>query len=108
MRVYTIFILCVLYVSVDAWIGVIGNDPTSKHPGHCFTNDRNIGSMKKLEVKRIEGECAEARCEENKDIKLTGCAPVNVLPPCRIVDGDMSKPFPECCYEIMCPEGHKM
>ncbi|KAG5880862.1 hypothetical protein JTB14_017789 [Gonioctena quinquepunctata] len=108
MGVYTIFILCVLYVSVDAWIGIIMDDPTSEHPGHCFTNERNIGSMEKFEVKRLEGECAEARCRENKDIKLTGCGPIAVRPPCIVFEGDLSEPFPKCCYEIICPEMHNV
>lgn len=32
------------------------------------------------------------------------CAPIGVKPPCHVGPGNLSKPFGQCCHEIVCPE----
>ncbi|KAJ8924582.1 hypothetical protein NQ315_000731, partial [Exocentrus adspersus] len=75
-----------------------------EHDGHCYTDSNNIGALKVDEERRIEGQCVMARCLENKDISLFGCGVVGVAPPCYVAEGDLSKPYPDCCFEIKCPE----
>lgn len=36
------------------------------------------------------------------------CIVVNVEPPCTVEKGDLSKPYPDCCFEIKCPEKAKL
>ncbi|CAH1170026.1 unnamed protein product [Phaedon cochleariae] len=103
-----IVILCILCVlSANAWVGIIRSDPRSNHLSHCYSSSHNIGSMEKGEEKRLANQCAVARCRENRDIGLSGCGSVAIEPPCHIVKGDLSKPYPLCCYEIECPEGFR-
>ncbi|XP_074032377.1 uncharacterized protein [Leptinotarsa decemlineata] len=106
MRGYIIIFLCVLFVSVDAGTGTIHFHHSNRFRGYCFSS--TVGSMENGEERRLEGLCAIAICENNGNIRISGCAPVEVPPPCSVVDGELFKPFPECCFEIECPKGHEI
>ncbi|KAJ3661900.1 hypothetical protein Zmor_006276 [Zophobas morio] len=95
-----ILVITVIFIKTEAWIGVI--EFSGNYTSHCYAEQYNIGSMEENETRRIQGLCAEAVCQKDRSIKLTGCAPMMVKPPCYMVDGNISKPFPTCCYEIRC------
>ncbi|XP_060525060.1 uncharacterized protein LOC132701279 [Cylas formicarius] len=86
-----------------AWVGLIKRDPsTPDADGYCYSGMYELGSFEKSETKRIGDLCAVATCQEDRDILLSGCAPIQARPPCYVMPGILSKPFPDCCYEIKC------
>ncbi|XP_028136843.2 uncharacterized protein LOC114331456 isoform X2 [Diabrotica virgifera virgifera] len=106
MKTILSLFLCVILVSVNAWVAIIPADPATAHLGDCYTNENNLGAFTAGEEKRIEGQCAIATCYDGGEIGLTGCGTVHVEPPLRVIPGDLSKPFPDCCYEIVGPANH--
>ncbi|KAG5864953.1 hypothetical protein JTB14_013839 [Gonioctena quinquepunctata] len=107
MKSTTLFvILFAFHVTVDAWVAIIPYDPSSNQTSHCYGTDPEVGEMKKGEEKRLASRCVKASCGSNRDIGLTGCGSVQVDPPCKVVEGNLSKPHPECCHEIKCPDDY--
>ncbi|XP_018577287.1 uncharacterized protein LOC108915674 [Anoplophora glabripennis] len=103
-----ILFFCASYISVYSWTAIIPHKKgQSDHGGHCYTDSYKIGALKKFEEKRIQGLCANAECLESKDISILGCGVYTVEPPCYVVPGNLSKPYPECCFEVKCPENIK-
>ncbi|KAL3284937.1 hypothetical protein HHI36_019069 [Cryptolaemus montrouzieri] len=45
----------------------------------------------------------EAICSSSGVVNIIGCGLVAVQLPCTVEEGDLSKPYPDCCYEIKCP-----
>ncbi|KAK9890254.1 hypothetical protein WA026_010364 [Henosepilachna vigintioctopunctata] len=99
----TLIALC-LAVHTEGWVGrgKTDADKLKDHPNECWVE--NIGYFKNGETKRDPNQCAEVKCEGNGEYSITGCIKVNVEDPCTVNDGDLSKPFPDCCFEIKCPE----
>ncbi|XP_057670089.1 uncharacterized protein LOC130902199 [Diorhabda carinulata] len=94
--------LCAIF-TVHGWTAIIRRDPATAHLGDCYTTIYNLGAFKCEEIKRIRTECATATCRKNGDIYLAGCGVQTVEPPYKMVPGDLSKPFPECCYRMIGP-----
>jgi hypothetical protein len=101
---FSVIFAILTFLQVQGWIRVTEFNFNKNYTSHCFGEEHDIGPMEKLEVKRIKGMCAISLCREDRSLKLTGCAPVHILPPCYIVQGNMSKPFPQCCYEKKCDD----
>uniref|UniRef100_A0A6P7FYH3 Venom peptide MmKTx1-like n=1 Tax=Diabrotica virgifera virgifera TaxID=50390 RepID=A0A6P7FYH3_DIAVI len=59
--------------------------------------------LKAGESKPVPGTCNIATCMDNGSIFMKTCALFQVLPPCKIVDGDKTKLYPECCPKSWCP-----
>ncbi|CAH1102123.1 unnamed protein product [Psylliodes chrysocephalus] len=104
MMRYSILIFAIVFAYTDAWVAMSKSDPNTEHLGDCYTDHNNIGAMMKGETRRLEGQCAEASCGSNRYINLVGCGSVGAVPPCKVVDGDLTKPFPECCEQVECPK----
>ncbi|CAH1170024.1 unnamed protein product [Phaedon cochleariae] len=95
-------ILCVQEY-VDASESIVPYDPNSNQTSHCYSTVGDIGAMKEGEEKRLAHVCALANCKPSRDIIIEGCGAAVVQPPCRIGEGDLTKPYPDCCFEIICP-----
>uniref|UniRef100_A0A6P7F6W8 Uncharacterized protein LOC114326951 isoform X1 n=1 Tax=Diabrotica virgifera virgifera TaxID=50390 RepID=A0A6P7F6W8_DIAVI len=105
MKIYFILlIVAITFFEVQAWVGTLRSDPGTEHLGDCYSSSEGVGAMKFGEEKRLEGECVQLVCSKNRDIQEIGCGSVGIAPPCKIMPGDLSKPYPDCCYEISCPE----
>ncbi|XP_074032378.1 complement inhibitor CirpT3-like [Leptinotarsa decemlineata] len=99
MKAHSILVICLIYVTVDAWEAISLYDPSTNHSGHCYYSEM---SMKDGEVKRIEGQCATATCGSDRNVYLKGCGATSKEAPCKIVE-DLSKPYPDCCPKLQCP-----
>nr|CAI5822278.1 unnamed protein product [Callosobruchus analis] len=112
--IYLLFILASVHLST-AYTERVPNDPKVNNDPryHCNTNYKGIGGLAKNQTVRINGECAEAYCDYNKEITVMGeckysnplcfsCSPVGVPPDCEVLPGDLNKPYPDCCHTIKC------
>ncbi|CAG9854341.1 unnamed protein product [Phyllotreta striolata] len=104
MKLLVVAVLCAIFVNADAWVAFIKADPETAHLGDCYTTHHKLGAMKSGEERRIEGQCAVARCSTGGDIQLVGCGKVMAMPPLRVDPGDLSLPYPQCCPHIAKPE----
>ncbi|CAH0546413.1 unnamed protein product [Brassicogethes aeneus] len=102
-----LFLVPAYFLLVEGWVGIIEPDKDYKGDAACFTKHEELGEFKLGEEKRMK-ECAIAICETKGMIRITGCGVVAVAPPCQVVKGDLSKPYPKCCFEIKCPEDNKV
>ncbi|KAJ8943747.1 hypothetical protein NQ318_011958 [Aromia moschata] len=103
--IFFVLFFCVLQASINCWTGIVKYNATiTPRNAYCFTESNSIGALRRGEEKRISGLCAIAVCLNNRDISLLGCGVVQVEPPCYVADGDLSKPYPDCCFEIICPQ----
>ncbi|XP_023024512.2 uncharacterized protein [Leptinotarsa decemlineata] len=103
MKVAQFFIIVsAFYASSFAWEATILYDPSTHQSSHCFSDKNEIGTMDKGEQKTLANECVLAKCLNNRNIRLVGCGSQLAEPPCKIVDGDLSKPHPDCCPQIEC------
>ncbi|XP_050502156.1 uncharacterized protein LOC114331456 isoform X3 [Diabrotica virgifera virgifera] len=103
MKTILSLFLCVILVSVNAWVAIIPADPATAHLGDCYTTSHNLGAFTAGEEKRIEGRCAVAVCSASGDISLRGCGVRRAAYPIRVLPGDLSKPYPRCCHRIVGP-----
>ncbi|XP_072378814.1 venom toxin OcyC11-like isoform X1 [Diabrotica undecimpunctata] len=62
------------------------------------------GVLKAGEEKPVQGSCNIAQCHEDGSISMKTCAAIAARPPCKVVDGDKTKLYPECCPKFWCPE----
>ncbi|XP_050514504.1 uncharacterized protein LOC114326951 isoform X3 [Diabrotica virgifera virgifera] len=103
MKIYFILpIVAITFFEVQAWVGTLRSDPGTEHLGDCYTTA--IGSMKLGESKQQEGHCVKLTCGANRLIHKAGCGSVGAEPPCVVTPVDLSKPYPDCCPGISCPD----
>ncbi|CAG9762132.1 unnamed protein product [Ceutorhynchus assimilis] len=95
---------------INCWLAKVPYDPEefaryniSTEDVQCFSKSHGLNSMSIGEVKPLEKTCGKAKCSSDRTIHLTGCGKAKVAPPCHVGPGDLSKPYPECCFEIICP-----
>ncbi|XP_044765185.1 U-scoloptoxin(16)-Ssd1a-like [Coccinella septempunctata] len=104
---FLLFFLC-LSTYVNAWVarGQTDSEKLKGHPNQCWTED--LGYIESGVTKRLPKQCAELSCGKNGEYTITGCISVNVEPPCTVEKGDLSKPYPDCCFEVKCPKKSKL
>ncbi|KAL3289975.1 hypothetical protein HHI36_023356 [Cryptolaemus montrouzieri] len=73
-----------------------------RHENQCWVDE--IGYMNNGETKRTPKQCSEVTCDKGGAYTINGCISVHVEPPCTVGEGDLSKPYPDCCFEVKCPE----
>ncbi|CAG9762133.1 unnamed protein product [Ceutorhynchus assimilis] len=108
--IFSLLILNIFVISMNCWVGYslynqeefIQNNITDDV--HCFTTSSGLNSMSNGEIKPFKNDCGYGTCNEDRSISFTGCSVAAIAPPCYIGPGDLSKPFPDCCYEIICPQ----
>ncbi|EFA00544.1 uncharacterized protein ssp7 [Tribolium castaneum] len=101
-KTIAIFLVLMFCWQAEGWVGIIKSSPGSK-TGGCYTKEYNLGNMLSGETRPIPGICAEATCQGGQGyIDVTGCSVVAADPPCHVVEGDLSKPFPHCCSDVKC------
>uniref|UniRef100_A0A6P7FYI3 Venom peptide HsVx1-like n=1 Tax=Diabrotica virgifera virgifera TaxID=50390 RepID=A0A6P7FYI3_DIAVI len=62
-----------------------------------------VGIMKAGESKPVQGTCNIATCHEDGSISMLTCPAEAALPPCKFIDGDKTKLYPDCCPQYWCP-----
>ncbi|XP_045481836.1 U-scoloptoxin(16)-Ssd1a-like [Harmonia axyridis] len=104
MKVLFLFFFLCLSTFAHAWVarGQTDSEKMKGHPNECWVED--IGYIASGRTMRLPKQCAEVSCEQNGSYSITGCIVVNVEPPCKVDKGDLSKPYPDCCFEIQCPK----
>ncbi|GJQ84195.1 hypothetical protein Trydic_g14716 [Trypoxylus dichotomus] len=88
------------FVSLSyAWTAISLNPPNYTGKG-CYSED--LGEMAYGEELQPPNECMLASCQP-EGINYIGCSVASVADQnCKIVPGNLSKPYPDCCYEIKC------
>ncbi|XP_072384140.1 uncharacterized protein [Diabrotica undecimpunctata] len=107
MKLFLAILLCVIFViSAKGDLALLkGNDDQAKkHNSDCYTDEYNLGAMKKTEVKRVPGACRQATCNDDNTIEIEGCGVVAAQPPCHTVPADVHRHYPDCCLRIVCPK----
>ncbi|KAF5284290.1 hypothetical protein FQA39_LY04583 [Lamprigera yunnana] len=100
MKTFLFFVCCM--VAVNAWssLEIVARNPAL--PKTCTSKQDTVGTMKYGEVKRLATRCGTAACSPGM-IVYTGCIDPEFDEPCQLVPEDLSKPFPKCCSEVICP-----
>ncbi|EEB17155.1 hypothetical protein Phum_PHUM455430 [Pediculus humanus corporis] len=75
--------------------------------GQCYDKDENVFYKPGQEMKWNGEECARKICAVSfgtgpSYIEIQTCAKIDVSPECYIKINS-SKPYPECCGQIICP-----
>ncbi|XP_028131240.1 uncharacterized protein LOC114326953 [Diabrotica virgifera virgifera] len=106
MKAYFVFlIVAVTFLHVEGWVAITPSDKGTEHLGDCYSSDKGIGSMKFGEKKQQEGHCVQLTCSSGtRYIHEAGCGSVGAEPPCVVTSEDLSKPYPDCCPGISCPD----
>ncbi|XP_072388991.1 uncharacterized protein [Diabrotica undecimpunctata] len=105
MRVYFILLIVAITVcNVKAGTSIIMSDAGSEDLGDCYTTADGIGAINGGEKIQKKGECAIVFCSDDREIQEHTCGVMMVDPPCTVSEQDLSKPYPDCCGSIRCPE----
>ncbi|KAK9877187.1 hypothetical protein WA026_016935 [Henosepilachna vigintioctopunctata] len=70
------------------------------HPNQCFY--KGLGYMNAKDEKIIPNECIKALCREDGSILFAGCGTHLSERPCKMIKGDLTQDYPECCPHAIC------
>ncbi|KAF5305241.1 hypothetical protein FQR65_LT07780 [Abscondita terminalis] len=96
-----IFLICCFAV-VYGWTSLEEVSVDPNNPDVCVSKDSGVGTMKVGETKTIKGQCVRAICGSGM-ISYAGCGTIAGPPGCKEGPEDLSKPYPACCPDIVCP-----
>ena len=92
-----------LFLIVHGWTSIEKVEMDPDDPNVCVSNSPHIGKLKLGETKSLHPHmCARATCTTGM-IRKAGCGVVGAEEPCKVVAGDLSKPHPDCCDDVVCP-----
>ncbi|KAG4077018.1 hypothetical protein HA402_016005 [Bradysia odoriphaga] len=93
----------VLLSIVSLAFSALSRGPPSVHPDHpgkCWDNDKTkayeIGAVFTIP------ECTRVTCLEDLSFEYASCGVIGTSPPCYVVKGDESLPYPQCCPDVKC------
>ncbi|KAK9710647.1 Single domain von Willebrand factor type C [Popillia japonica] len=84
---------------VDSWMAFSPNPENYTGPG-CYNKD--YGELSLSQEIQPNGVCMVIVCERG-GLSYRGCSSVDIDDEnCSVMPGNLSKPYPKCCYEIKC------
>ncbi|GLV45702.1 uncharacterized protein CBL_02722 [Carabus blaptoides fortunei] len=75
------------------------------YPGHCYQKDPYSNGTIILKAgtrKRQPYKCFSVECSTDYVLSIAGCGVQASHGHCRVIKGDLSKPYPHCCDEYIC------
>ncbi|XP_037046420.1 U-scoloptoxin(16)-Ssd1a-like [Bradysia coprophila] len=100
-KLSTTFVVLLSFVSL-AFSAVSVSQPSvhPDHPGKCWYSD----TMKAYDVGDVftVPECTRVTCLGGLRFEYASCGVIGTSPPCYVVKGDSSLPYPECCPDVKC------
>ncbi|KAK4875304.1 hypothetical protein RN001_011726 [Aquatica leii] len=96
-----VLLLFCCFAVVYGWTALENIPLDPANPDVCVNS--RIGTMKVGETKTVAGECIRASCSPGQ-IDYAGCGSVGVPKGCFLGVEDLSKPYPDCCPGIACPD----
>ncbi|XP_013105780.2 venom peptide MmKTx1-like [Stomoxys calcitrans] len=59
-------------------------------------------SVKVGQTYQPPGQCRLYKCTNEGTFSTTDCPPVHVTHNCKLIEKDVTKPYPECCARVVC------
>lgn len=98
-RFSAVLILLTFAFSAHSWTAFSYNPKNYTGEG-CYSEE--YGEMAFGEDLQPPNECILLSCQKG-GISYVGCSSVNIADEvCKVMPGNLSKPYPDCCYEIKC------
>jgi len=107
MKFIAVTILSILIVSsfmCNAAIVYEINAKNTAYPGKCYAKAKNDEELILDVGESIEfpkGSCQQATCDEFYTLTTYSCPP-KPNGDCKVLPGDVDKPYPDCCWKIEC------
>ncbi|XP_035780079.1 U-scoloptoxin(16)-Ssd1a-like [Anopheles albimanus] len=82
-------------------------NPSGKSPdqdGHCYDKDTKT-TFAIGETRQRAGRCESMHCTDDYVISIMGCGAIGAGPGTRVTETDFSKPYPECCPQLVRDDG---
>ncbi|XP_076033050.1 short spindle 7 [Oratosquilla oratoria] len=105
----TAVVVVLLACAVTTTLAAVAIGPAETHPKHegkCWSSSlgQAFGDGQSWQE---EGACVRMSCNLSHRgslvVQYSTCGAVAVDPPCHVEKGDVSLPYPKCCYNIVCP-----
>lgn len=97
---FLIQIICVLKSDGQAFF--IKNSVHPDYPGKCYFEGPPVTSLSIGETKRLPEGCFRISCYSEYSLSVTGCGLQATTRHCRVIPGDVRRPYPHCCSEEIC------
>ncbi|KAJ6642821.1 hypothetical protein Bhyg_07775, partial [Pseudolycoriella hygida] len=103
-NMYTMLATSIILVSfANVVFTAVAIGPPSVHPdypGKCYDTKTKIAHSPG-EIFTIP-KCTRVTCNHDLSFDYATCGVVGTAPPCYVVDGDLSLPYPMCCPDVKC------
>ncbi|KAB0794968.1 hypothetical protein PPYR_11807 [Photinus pyralis] len=99
MKILTTFVCIFAFLSVA--LGWTSLEQVPVNSEYCESSDPSTGKVKIGESRPATG-CVRITCSPGL-IQFAGCGVASVSKPCYMGEEDLSKPYPDCCPQPVCP-----